>query len=64
MTEPGKTCSHGRTWDEPCRECQLVWDRELVRRWRPVVEEAEQRIAEEEERDREDAEEVSHAAQA
>lgn len=55
MTEPGKTCSHGRTWDEPCRECQLVWDKEIVRRWRPIVEEAERRIAEAE---------TNHVAQA
>lgn len=40
----GKTCSHGVPWDHECPQCQLVWDRETVRRWKPVVEEAERRI--------------------
>jgi hypothetical protein len=51
MTEPGATCSHGKTWDEKCKECDLVWNREIVRRWAPVVEEA-QRAIEEAERER------------
>lgn len=39
-------CSHGKTWDEDCRECDLVSARETVRRWKPVVEEAERVITE------------------
>ncbi|HEX8894399.1 MAG TPA: hypothetical protein VF783_13805 [Terriglobales bacterium] len=46
MTELGKTCGHGVAWDRDCPECQLVWDRELVRRWKPEVEAAERRIEE------------------
>lgn len=38
-------CSHGVAWGDECCECQLVWDRELVRRWKPEVEAAERRIA-------------------
>ncbi|KAA1012976.1 hypothetical protein FVF58_09280 [Paraburkholderia panacisoli] len=40
----GDKCSHGVKWGDECRECQLVWDRELVRRWKPEVEAAERRI--------------------
>jgi hypothetical protein len=39
-------CSHGKTWDEKCKECDLVWNREIVRRWAPVVEEAQRAIEE------------------
>ena len=42
----GETCSHGIKWGDECKECQLVWDRETVRRWKPIVDEAERRIAE------------------
>jgi hypothetical protein len=37
-------CSHGKTWDEKCDECELVSARELVRRWKPIVEEAQRVI--------------------
>lgn len=49
----GETCGHGVKWGDECRECQLVWDRELVRRWKPEVEAAERRIAESENRETE-----------
>lgn len=39
-------CSHGIKWSCQCRECDLVSARELVRRWKPVVEEAERQIEE------------------
>jgi hypothetical protein len=39
-------CSHGIKWGDECSECQLVWDRELVKRWGPVVDEARKRIEE------------------
>ena len=42
----GDKCSHGVKWGDECKECQLVWDRELVRRWKPEVEAAERRIRE------------------
>jgi hypothetical protein len=50
----GERCSHGKTWAESCPECDLVSARETVRRWKPVVEEAERRI-EELEKEREEA---------
>jgi hypothetical protein len=37
----GDQCSHGVKWACQCRECDLISARELVRRWKPVVEEAE-----------------------
>ena len=46
MIKLGKTCSHGRTWDEPCRECQLVSARETVKHWGAAVDEARKVIAE------------------
>jgi hypothetical protein len=39
------TCSHGKTWAEPCLECDLVSAREFVRRWAPLVDEARAKIA-------------------
>lgn len=41
----GERCSHGKLWAEQCPECDLVSAREVVRRWKPVVEEAEMLIA-------------------
>lgn len=41
----GEKCSHGVKCGDECRECQLVWDRELVSRWKPEIEAAEKRIA-------------------
>lgn len=39
-------CWHGIKWADECRECDLISARETVRRWKPVVEEAERQIEE------------------
>lgn len=39
-------CSHGKTWSGACPGCELVSALELVKRWKPVVEEAERQIKE------------------
>lgn len=46
MNRIGEHCSHGKLWAETCPECDLVSAKETVRRWAPVVEEAQRRIAE------------------
>jgi hypothetical protein len=48
----GDRCSHGKTWDEECKECALVSAREFVRRWAPLVDEARAVIAAAEEREK------------
>jgi hypothetical protein len=42
----GRTCSHGKTWDEECPECELVGAREFVRRYGPMIDEARAKIEE------------------
>lgn len=39
-------CSHGKTWNEPCHECDLVSARQLVEHWGKKVDEARELIAE------------------
>jgi hypothetical protein len=43
MTERWR-CTHGLTLDERCDACEVEEAREVVRRWKPVVDEAERRI--------------------
>lgn len=30
-------CSHGKTWDEVCSDCRIVWLRECLRTMEPQV---------------------------
>ena len=42
----GKTCSHGKRWDEPCPDCELISAREIVKHWGKAVDDARRVIAE------------------
>ena len=44
----GEGCSHGKTWDEPCPDCELVSAKEFIKRWGKAVDEARKVIAESE----------------
>jgi len=41
-----KTCTHGKSWTEPCLRCELVGKREFVAEMAPRVERAKERIQE------------------